>query len=127
MARQEKVRGAGAEPTQIPAPMPGTRDVELRRSAAEAAEQAAFRRAHRRMRVIQAFYAHLTFYIAINLALFFIDIFTGTGIWFFWSVLGWGAVIGLHASFTFRWLPFFTREWEEAKIEEVMDQERRVG
>ncbi len=127
MAQQrKKVRGAGAEPTKIPAPAPGTRDVELRRSAEQVAEQAAYRRAHHRMRVVQAFYAHLMIYITINLALFFIDTFTGNGTWFFWPVLFWGAFIALHASYTFHWVPVFTREWEQRKIREIMERERQV-
>ena len=122
---RRKVRGAGAEPAKIPAPPPGTRDIGLRRSAEQAAEQAAYERAHRRMRIVQIFYAHLMSYIAVNLMLFFIDVFTGEAFWFYWPVLFWGAFIALHASFTFHWLPFFSREWEERMIREIMEKERQ--
>jgi hypothetical protein len=125
MVQRRKVRGAGGEPAKVPPPAPGTRDLALRRSAEQVAEQAAYRRAHRRMRAVQAFYAHLMAYIAVNLMLFFVDIFTGEGVWFFWPVLGWGAGIALHGAVTFRWLPFFAREWEETKIREIMEKERQ--
>ena len=95
------------------------------KSAEQVAEQAAYRRAHRRMRAVQAFYSHLMSYIAVNLLLFFIDIFSGDGIWFFWPVLGWGAAVALHATVIFHWLPFFTRDWEQTKIREIIEQERR--
>jgi hypothetical protein len=123
---RRKVRGAGGEPAKIPQPVPGTRDTGLRRSAEQAAMQAAYRRARKRVRAIQVFYAHLTVYVGVNLMLFFVDIFTGTGIWFFWPVLLWGGAIALHASITFRWLPFFSRDWEEAKIREFIEEERRI-
>ena len=126
MVLRRKVWGAGGEPAKIPQPVPGTRDPGLRRSAEQAAMQAAYRRAHKRVRAIQVFYAHLTVYVGVNLMLFFVDIFTGTGIWFFWPVLFWGGAIALHASIAFRWLPFYSRDWEEAKIREFIEEERRI-
>ena len=126
LVQRRKVWGAGGEPEKIPQPASGTRDVGLRRSAEQAAKQAAYRRAHRRMKAIQVFYAHLTVYFGVNLMLFFVDMFTGSGIWFFWPVLVWGGGIALHASITFRWLPFFSSEWEEAKIRDIMEEERQI-
>ncbi|MFQ5954356.1 MAG: 2TM domain-containing protein [Kiloniellales bacterium] len=124
--QRRKVWGAGGEPVKVPQPAPGTRDVELRRSAEQAADQAAYQRAYKRMKAVQAFYAHLTAYTGVNLMLFFVDFFTGSGIWFFWPLLIWGAAIALHASITFRWLPFYGREWEEAKVRRFMEEEQQI-
>ncbi len=126
MVQRTKVWGAGGEPMKVPQPAPGTRDVDLRRSAEQAADEATYQRAYKRMKAVQVFYAHLTAYAGVNLMLFFVDIFTGSGIWFFWPVLAWGAVIALHASIAFHWLPFYGRRWEQTKVHEFIEEERQI-
>ncbi|MFY7813700.1 MAG: 2TM domain-containing protein [Chryseobacterium taeanense] len=42
-------------------------------------------------------------------------------LWFFWPMLGWGIGVAAHAANTF-WIG---KEWEEKKIRELMDEDRR--
>jgi hypothetical protein len=47
--------------------------------------------------------------------------------WFLWAAFGWGIGIFFHAIKTFRLNPFFTRDWEERKIKEFMNEDHRTG
>jgi hypothetical protein len=55
--------------------------------------------AHARLRVDArlSLYIHLAVYTAVNTLLFVINLATTTYQWFWWSLLGWGIGLGLHA------------------------------
>ena len=91
-------------------------------TASEADEQQrkAEKRARKRVEEIKGFYHHLTVYLVVNAILFLIDIFSGGGVWFYWVLLGWGIAIAFHASSTFSFLPWTSKDWEERKVREIM-------
>ena len=71
---------------------------------------------------LKGFYAHLTVY------LLFVPIFIGLNYfgrsnfpWAIFPIVGWGIGITGHASETYNWSPFFSKNWEERKIREFMD------
>jgi hypothetical protein len=65
-------------------------------------------------------------FVAVNGLLHVINFVTSPrSYWAFWPVLGWGMGLVVHAAVTFRWLPFSSKEWEERKIRELMEKERR--
>ncbi|MEM7124326.1 MAG: 2TM domain-containing protein [Pseudomonadota bacterium] len=89
-------------------------------SEADEEQRAAEKRARKRVDEIKGFYHHLTVYLVVNAILFLIDIFSGGGVWFYWVLLGWGIAIAIHASNTFSFLPWTSKEWEERKVRELM-------
>ena len=45
-----------------------------------------------------AFYKHAVAWAIVSAFLFLLDLFSGSGWWFFWPVLGWGIAVVFHAS-----------------------------
>jgi len=43
--------------------------------------------------------------------------------WFLWAAFGWGIGLAFQASKAFQLNPFFSKNWEERKIKEFMDNE----
>jgi len=57
----------------------------------------AYIRAEKRAEAKLGFYKSLTTYLGVNLVLFFIDLFTSPGKWwFYWPLLGWGIGVFFH-------------------------------
>lgn len=84
-----------------------------------------YRQAKRRVTALRGFYAHLFMYIIVNIVLLVINlIFTPRFLWFLFPLLGWGIGLLAHAVFGFGLFGFFTKEWEERKIEEIIEQEK---
>ncbi|UCG90995.1 MAG: 2TM domain-containing protein [candidate division WOR-3 bacterium] len=80
--------------------------------------------AKRRVVALRGFYAHLFMYIIVNIVLILINfIFTPRFLWFLFPLLGWGVGLLAHAVFGFGLFGFFTKEWEERKIKEIIEQE----
>ena len=42
----------------------------------------------------------------------------------FWSLLGWGIGLFIHAALVFKFLTFIGKDWEERKIKEFMEEEK---
>ncbi|MEM1338944.1 MAG: 2TM domain-containing protein [Bacteroidota bacterium] len=82
-------------------------------------------KAKERVDQLRGFYGNLTAYILVITGLaalnYYID--GWSYMWFLWAAFGWGIGIFFHAVNTFRWNPFFGKDWEERKIKEFMDKE----
>lgn len=91
-------------------------------------EQRAYERAHKRVEELSGFYAHLLSYLAVMTGLFIINMLTSRQVlWFLYPLVGWGVFVLLHAVTTFTGGPF-SRQWQERKTRELMEQERsRMG
>ena len=82
-----------------------------------------YQKAKKRVEDIRGFYTHLGVYVLINAMLLLINITTSPDIlWFYWPLLGWGIAVALHALRVFGTGRWFGAEWEEKKIEELMEQ-----
>jgi hypothetical protein len=89
-------------------------------------ERDRYQRARRRVREIRGFYLHVAVFVAVNALLHVIDLLASPGVyWAFWPLLGWGVGLVAHGLATYRWMPVLGKEWEERKIRELMDKERR--
>jgi hypothetical protein len=89
-------------------------------------DQERYRRARRRVRQIRAFYLHFSLFMIVNIILHLINFLaTPRTYWAFWPLLGWGVGLLPHGLATYRWMPFVGKEWEERKIRELMDKDRR--
>ncbi|EOG6895579.1 2TM domain-containing protein [Flavobacterium psychrophilum] len=83
--------------------------------------------AKKRVNEIKGFYGNLVSYILVNLILLAINFATSPEcLWFFWPLLGWGVGVVIHGMIIFQWLPFFGKDWEEKKIKEFIDIEKRT-
>jgi hypothetical protein len=85
----------------------------------------AYERAKRRVDMLKAFYLHLLVYISVMLGLLLIDIFSGEGWWFYWPMIGWGIAVAVHGAVVLVTGGQFGRDWEERKIHEYMERDRR--
>ena len=83
-------------------------------------------RAKKRVREIKAFYINLSCYCLVIPSLIYINLtYTPEYLWFFWSMAGWGIGLMFHAMQAFNFTPFMNREWEERKIREYMEEDRK--
>ncbi len=72
--------------------------------------------ARERVEELRDFYSHLAAYVAVNLFLFGLNMFTDSdGIWFIYPLLGWGIGIVIHAADVF----WTGGDWAERKMEQL--------
>jgi hypothetical protein len=89
-------------------------------------DRSRYERARRRVREIRAFYFHIAVFAVVNVVLHVINFVTApTVYWAFWPLFGWGIGLLAHGLATYRWMPFIGKDWEERKIREFMDNDRR--
>ncbi len=90
-------------------------------------EQRRYELAHARVQAIKGFYVHAVAFVVVNVALIALNALVGGVWWFYWPLIGWGIGLGLHAFGVFGFGDGgpWGRQWEERKIQEMMDEERR--
>jgi hypothetical protein len=87
-----------------------------------------YERAKARVEEIKGFYGHLLTYVVVNAFLIVLNVLTSPGVyWFKWPLFGWGIGVAVHAIAVFGGGRFLGREWEERKIRELMEREKRLG
>ncbi len=88
-------------------------------SSNAASEAERYELARKRVQQVRKFYQHLSSYIFVNFLLFFINLVTSPGHWwFYWALFGWG--IGLLSQAWHVFAPRFDRDWEERKIQQEL-------
>ena len=111
-----KVKGGASEPVELHAGAgvrEAAREVEL--------EQWAWRK----VRKLRFLYTHLSVFALVNLVLLLIDVSTPGDPWFYKVLLGWGLLAGLHAAYAYELLPWTTRDWEQRKAQELVEERRQ--
>jgi len=89
-------------------------------------EQARYQEAKKRVEEIKGFYFHLVTYIIINAVLVVINLLTSPEyLWGIWPLVGWGVGLVIHAFSVFSNL--WGNSWEERKIKEIMEKDKRRG
>ncbi|MFJ7991076.1 2TM domain-containing protein [Peribacillus frigoritolerans] len=84
-------------------------------------------RAKKRVENLKAFYIHLMVYILVNVMLIAINLLTDSSYWWFLYPLGgWGIGILIHG-ITILAQGNFGSEWEERKIKEYMEKDKKNG
>ena len=82
-----------------------------------------YQKAKKRVEEIRGFYTHLGVYVLVNSMLLLINITTSPdSLWFYWPLMGWGIAVALHALRVFGTGGRIGAEWEERKINELMEQ-----
>jgi len=88
-------------------------------------EKIVYERAKRRVKALRGFYFNLTSYCIVIPSLAIANlIFMPEYLWFFFSMVGWGTGLLVHAMTTFNFLPFAGKNWEEKKLKELMEKEK---
>ena len=89
-------------------------------------EEERYFKARKRVEEIKGFYGNLIAYVVVNIGLMVLNLLTSPGyLWFFWPMLGWGIGVLFHGMKVFNYMPFFGKDWEEKKIQEFMEKEKR--
>ncbi|WP_264530990.1 2TM domain-containing protein [Flavobacterium sp. N502540] len=84
-----------------------------------------FYQAKKKVKEIREFYEHLAVFIMVNIILITINLITSPEyLWFVWCVLGWGVGVVIHGLTVFDIPPFFSKDWEEKKIKEILEKEK---
>lgn len=85
-----------------------------------------FQKAKNRVKEIKDFYIHLIWFVFGMGFMIYINLkYSPEYLWFFWSLLGWGIGLFFHAARVFNVLPFFNKDWEERKIKELMEEDKK--
>ncbi|WP_282117356.1 2TM domain-containing protein [Cellulophaga baltica] len=92
------------------------------------------KRAEQRIKALKGFYIHLTVYILVNIMIStvsvvgnmssgdsFIEAFTTFGT--FSTAIFWGIGVFFHGAKVFEFNPFFSKEWEERKIKQYLEED----
>jgi len=94
-------------------------------------EEQKYIRAKKRVKAIKGFYVHLVVYIAVN-AFLLISGAMSSGEWeMFWewqsynTAFFWGIGIAFHAFNVFGMRFLLGKDWEEKKIKEIMDKDKK--
>ena len=91
-------------------------------------KEEAYLRAQKRLKEIKGFYWHAFWYVAVNIFLIVLVASNAKGnIWHFGTFstpLFWGIGLGFHALGVFGKNLFFSKSWEDRKIQEYMDKDK---
>jgi hypothetical protein len=82
-------------------------------------------KAQKRVEDLKGFYGNLTAYSIVNTALIILNlVLSPKHLWFLFPLLGWGIGVAIHAMSVFNYMPFLSRNWEEKKIQELINKEK---
>lgn len=85
-----------------------------------------YERAKKRVEELKEFYTHLAFFIIFNVFFAVINFLTSPEFWWFLFVtFFWGIGLIAHALSVFSRRGLFSKEWEERKIKEYMEEEEK--
>jgi len=79
-------------------------------------------RAKRRVAAIKGFYVHLLVFVLVLAGLFAINAVSGGAWWVLWVLFGWGIGVGAHALAVFGRAPQAVAEWEERKVNQIVNE-----
>jgi hypothetical protein len=84
------------------------------------------KRARRKVQQMRIFYIHALIWAAFNAGLFFINIMTWPGyLWFLWPTFSWGIILAVHGLAVFGLGGFLGADWEDRKIKEILEREKK--
>lgn len=85
-----------------------------------------YEEAKKQVKEIKGFYVHLFIFIVVLIFLIFINLkYTPEYLWFIWTLGGWGIGLLFHGLGAFKVMPFFGKDWEEDKIKELMEKDKK--
>lgn len=88
-------------------------------------QQNIYLKAQKRVEDIKGFYGNLTVYIVVITGLAILNIATSAEhLWFLYPGIGWGIGVLFHGMSVFNVIPFLGKDWEERKINELMQKDK---
>jgi len=88
-------------------------------------EQNIYLKAQKRVEDMKGFYGNLTMYIIIISGLAILNLVTyPQHLWFLYPAIGWGIGVVIHGMSVFNYMPFLGSNWEEKKIQELMNKDK---
>lgn len=88
--------------------------------------QKEYQKAKKKVEEIKAFYSHALVFVLIMIFLVFINLkYSPNHLWFLYTFFGWGLGLAFHAYSTFYKSNLFGKNWEEKKIKELIDKEKK--
>ena len=99
--------------------------MENRKHEENSDEKLRYQNAHKRVKEIRGFYAHLISYVAVNIVLIIFNVlyhelgYMKIKVNQFYSLIIWGIIVLIHAGFV-----FVGKDWEQRKIRKLMDKEK---
>lgn len=93
----------------------------------ETSKENSYLKAKERVKELRDFYSHLFSYILVNILLAGVNYYSNQWEhpWFLWVTFGWGIGLFFDALRAFRLNPFYNKDWEQRKIKEYMEKEKR--
>ena len=89
-------------------------------------EEESYKRAKKRVGELRGFYEHLIAYVVVNIMLVIINLVTSPDtLWFYWVTVFWGIGVIWHAISVFGKRGKLGKNWEEKKIKELMEKDKR--
>ena len=86
----------------------------------------AYERARRRVTAVKGFYNHIIIFLIINILLAAVNFLISPGfLWFFFVTFFWGIGLVMHGLSVFMKRGLFSKDWEERKIKEYMEDEEK--
>lgn len=84
-------------------------------------------KAKRKVAEIKEFYISLTSYVVFIVALAGLNYYVNQwrNAWFLWAAFGWGIGIVFHAMKVFGGVSFLSKDWEERKLKQFLEDEDR--
>lgn len=98
-----------------------TKQTNIMETTTNYSENSAYNKAKQQVERLKGFYGNLTSYCIVIPLLVFINLYTDSRyLWFFWPMAGWGVGLLFHGLGVFG----FTTNWEERKIQELMNKNK---
>lgn len=89
-------------------------------------KESSYYKAQKRVEEIKGFYGHLTSYVVVMSGLTILNFITSPQhLWFMYPAIGWGIGVAAHGLSVANYIPFLGDEWEEKKIRQFMEQEKK--
>ena len=84
------------------------------------------KRAKNKVQELKGFYSHLLSYLVVNVVMIIINLVTNPHhLWFYWVTVFWGIGIIFHAFSIFGKRRILGDDWEEKKVKEYMDKDKK--
>ncbi|MBL7128957.1 MAG: 2TM domain-containing protein [Ignavibacteria bacterium] len=84
------------------------------------------KRAKNKVQELKGFYSHLLTYLVVNVVMIIINLVTNPHhLWFYWVTVFWGIGLIFHAFSIFGKRRILGDDWEEKKVKEYMDKDKK--
>lgn len=86
-------------------------------------QQSKYEQAKEKVEELKGFYSHFTIYCIFVVVFIVLNYYSTSYPWAIFPIAGWGIGVLGHAAGVFEWNPFFGKDWEQRKIEELVKKD----